>query len=597
MGNLIAQIANEFVTESDEVADVITFIESQWGLGFDLFPPQKFLLKCVYGMELDDTPDAITVPDLVNSRVLHRFSEKEFLQWLYDEGRCNTNSVAGKSFNEILLVAGRRGSKSVMASCISAYELYKLIKRGDPQKYYGLIPGSEICILNVGPTDEQAAIIYGNIVSYSANCPYMKSRILKHTMGYMRMQSESDRAMGEKVGNIFCLTGGCSANGLRGHNAIVVIMDEFAFFVQNRGRFSDEQVYKALTPSTAGFSGDGKKIILSSPFAKSGYFYKLYEDSFREEENTLMFKMYSCLLNPVNIASADLKAARRRDRVSFMCEYGGEFSDTITSWIEDPEEFNKCITLSTGPSKGKYETAYYWGLDLGFKNDGSALAIVHKEDDRTIHLDRAEVWFSGSSDVWEYEDSIYKNCNQFAHSEFLKMSDILNEIKELNRWFPCKKGIFDQHPGYALLELLSNVGLKQFELQHFSDSKNHEVYQITKRLYSEKLLALWDHPVLVPELLSLQAEFKSKAKIEVTAPSKRGCHDDISDAFVRACWLCYKDLERRSQNLICGAGGRIIGGTPVGRAASNTTQAGFMIKKRQMHGAHPRGLDKIRRRR
>jgi hypothetical protein len=94
----------------------------------------------------------------------------------------------------------------------------------------------------------------------------------------------------------------------------------------------------------------------------------------------------------------------------------------------------------------------------------------------------------------------------------------------------------------------------------------------------------------------LDAIKKGKGKLRVEAPDKRGCHDDISDAFVRACWICYKDLEHKGQNLTCGAGGRVVGGTPVGTGRASSTQASFMMKKRQMHGAHPRGLDRTKRR-
>lgn len=547
--------------------------------------------NCAYGMELDDTPGVIPVPDIVNDRILYELSEQEFLQWLYDEGRCNTNDVVGHKFSEIVMVIGRRGSKSVLASCISTYELYKLIKRADPAEYYNLLPGSEISILNVAPTDEQSAIVYGNIVNYSMSCPYLKDRILNRTLGYMKMQSDADRKLGPKHGNIMCLTGGCSSNSLRGHAAIVCIMDEFAFFVQNGGRFSDESVYKSLTPSTSGFQGDGKKIILSSPYTKSGYFHTLYQNSFDETENTLMFKMYSCLVNPYNIASQDLKTARRRDRVSFMCEFGGEFSDTITAWIDDPEEFKKNITMKGPPSKGKPDVAYYMGIDLGFKNDGTSIVIVHKEGDKVI-LDYAQVWFAGQSDVWESEKSIYSGCNKYAKNPLIKMSDIVEEIKELCRWFPIKEGIFDQMTGYGLQERLHTAGFKQFEMIHFTDTKNHEVYQCVKGLYAEQLLELWDDDVLVPEMLMLEAERKSKNKVEVRALNGNGNHDDLSDAYVRAVWLCNKGMASKSNNIATGAGGHLAGS----RGGSIETQASAMIKKRRMHGAHPRGLDKIGRR-
>ena len=62
--NLIAQIANEFISgSSDEVVDIISFAEAPWGLNLNLYPAQKFVLKCFYGMELDDKSRNIVVND------------------------------------------------------------------------------------------------------------------------------------------------------------------------------------------------------------------------------------------------------------------------------------------------------------------------------------------------------------------------------------------------------------------------------------------------------------------------------------------------------------------------------------------------------
>ena len=79
-------------------------------------------------------------------------------------------------------------------------------------------------------------------------------------------------------------------------------------------------------------------------------------------------------------------------------------------------------------------------------------------------------------------------------------------------------GIFDQHNGYALAELFQSEHLAQFEMVNFSDSLNSEVYQLVKRLYAEQLLVLFNHSVLVPEMLTLEAEKRSRDKTIVRAP-------------------------------------------------------------------------------
>ncbi|GAG98060.1 unnamed protein product, partial [marine sediment metagenome] len=275
--------------------------------------------------------------------------------------------------------------------------------------------------------------------------------------------------------SIISLAGGCSSNALRGRNAIVVIMDEMAFFLDNSGRFSGSEVYKALTPSVASFKEDGKVICISSPYAKYGSFYERWQQSFHEQEITLAFKMYSSMANPDNVGTAFLKAARRRDKTGFMCEYGAEFSDSVVAWVEDESEFKRCIKNIPQKTRGETGIKYFMGIDLGFKNDGAAVAIVHR-DPKTgkIILDFADVWFSGASDVWDFEDSIYQGCNKYAGQDLLKMADIVGEIKELVRWFPLQSGTFDQSSGYALAELLKAKGLKQIQMENFTDRKNHE---------------------------------------------------------------------------------------------------------------------------
>lgn len=592
--NLIAELAKEFITgNSDEVVDIITFVEAAWGLNINLLPAQRFILKCLYGLELDGTNKVINVPDVVNEHLLYTFTEKEFLHWLYEEGRCNVDITEGKIFQELVLALGRRGTKSTMASCISNYELYKLVKRGDPSRHYNFPPNTAISILNVAPTDDQSGIVFDMTKAMAMRCPYMRDRSLHDTMTYFDLQTDADMKMrGRPKASLVSIAGGCSSNALRGRNAIIVIMDEMAHFIDNNGRFSGSEVYKALTPSISSFGRDGKIVSISSPYAKFGSFYDRFVQSFDEPEITLMFKMYSAMVNPT-IPTEILRAARRRDRVGFMCEYGGEFSDSIVAWIDDEEEFKRCVVNKTPTGRGVLDEKYFMGIDIGFKNDGNSIAIVHK-DKKTgkIILDYANVWYSSSSDVWDYDDGIYKDCNKYAEGELLKMSDLVQEVKDLLRWFPVKSGVFDQSNGYALAELFRASNIKHITMTHFTDKLNSDVYTLSKRLYAEGLIELFDHQVLVPEMLSLEAERKTGKKVLVRAPNRRGAHDDISDAFVRAVWMCYTGFKDRARNLSVGAGGTIgpTGNINAGGAASVTkeTPQAYHLKKLKMHGDHPR---------
>ncbi len=529
--NMMSDLTKSFLSgNTTEVADVVTFIEAQWGLGVKLTPVQKFILRCFYGIELDCVSKTIDVPNMVNSEIIYSFTEQEFLNWLYDEGRCNTNVVQNKSFNELDLVIGRRGSKSTLAAFISCYELYKLVKKSDPSAYYGFPPDSDISILNVAPTDEQSCIVYENIIASVSRCPFLRDRMVNNTQVYFNLTTDSDvkSYSKKKRASLTCRAGGCSSNSLRGHNNIIVIMDEMAFFIDNGGRFSGDEVYKALTPSTASFHGDGKIICISSPYAKYGAFYDRFNKSFNEQDTTLMFKMYSAMVNPLNVHSDFLKAEYRRNKVAFNCEFGAEFSDSVTAWIEEPNEFKANVVDRPKPSRGVTGVEYFAGIDLGVKNDGTAVAVVHRDNKtKKIILDYADVWYSKSSDVWEIERSIYKECTKFSNVDLISIAAVAKEIAELNKWFPIKAGWFDHWHGYALLEQLHLLGLNQFTIETSSDNQSSKMYQLVKTLYQDKLLELFNHPVLVPELLSLEQEKRTKYKVIVRAPNKQGWHDDM----------------------------------------------------------------------
>ena len=542
MDDLLKSVASEFLNKDSEAVNIIEFCEAQWGLNLKLTPVQKFTLKCYYGIPLSEDV-YIDVPNMVNDKILHTFNEKEFLQWLYQEGRCNTNVVEGKNFRELILPVGRRSGKSLMSSAIASYENYRLIKLENALKHYGIAEGAMITVMNVAPTEEQAGAVFRQILGNAKTSPMLKDRIINDTTKRMTLATDVDfarfKGKGKIRASIQCLSGGCAANSLRGHAAIVVILDEYAFFLDNGGKMSAEEIYKALTPSTAQFP-DGRIVIISSPYAKFGYFYERWYQSFEETETTLMFNFYTALVNPTRVESSFLKASLKRDKTGFMAEFGAEFQDNISAWIEDQKEFFGHLIDEKlyQKERGVKGVRYYVGIDIAHKNDGCAIAIVHKEEN-TIVLDYHDVWFSGSSDVWQKEESIYSKYDAMKHVNVLRMEDFVKEISEINKKFPIKKGIFDQSEGFGFQELLIKYNLgDKIEMKHFNDNLNHQIYDVLKTKTNDGLVKMYSDDSIISEMRQLEGEKRGKANIHVRAPQRKGCHDDISDAIARAVWLC-----------------------------------------------------------
>ena len=539
--------------EGGETADIITFAESKWGLGFSLFPMQKFILKAFYGLPLDDTERYIPVRDIFNTKTLATYTEREMMDYMIENHRTNLNEyVPGTHRRNKFLCCGRRASKTNIISIVASYEAHRMVKLGNPQEYYRFPSGQEIAITVVAKSDDQAATLFGMIKTRISESPFFRGRIDKDTGTCLALFTDEDMRL-NRAGTVRIYCGGAGSALLRSKNNLIVIMDEAAHF-DPVGKTSLQEVAKALEPSTLSFvhdgHGEGQVIMLSSPLSKNGAFYERVMKTF-DNQDEIMFKAYTALIN-LNVSSDDLKKKYREDRESFRCEYEGEFSDTIEGWC-DPSALEKAMDgeRSWNRLRGEKGTSYFMGVDYGAKNDGTAIAICHNEGDKVV-LDYADVYYASQSDVWESPVSYYREVNRlFAEEDAVPISKIADEIKSLCDRYNIVDGWYDQANGYGLQDFLKERDITQLRMVQVNQSLNIKVFQTAKSLLNSGLLILFNHPVLIPELGSLE-ERKSGATIKIEAPQRRGYHDDISDAFVRAVYSAYTSRGKVGDNTTIG---------------------------------------------
>lgn len=190
----------------DDVVDIITFIEAPWGLDLRLYPVQRIILKAHYGLELDDNPKGFPLdvpipethpdydPDLVDEDGFYKYrivvtdwrrqnpqylTEAEYLAFLYSEGRSNIEKVIpGKQRRDMVLSVGRRSGKTLITSCIVAYESYKLLLKGNPQKYYGFSQSNVIQLISVATDKDQAGLLYQEAAGHFQKCFAAETEII-----------------------------------------------------------------------------------------------------------------------------------------------------------------------------------------------------------------------------------------------------------------------------------------------------------------------------------------------------------------------------------------------------------------------------------
>ena len=562
------------IEKNKTISDPITFAEASWGLGYSFLPAQKFITKCIYRMPLDNTEKYIPLKDQFAQKLIDTFTEVQFLQYLIKEKRTNIvsldwyNQRIGKQrYNQVILCAGRRASKSNLSSVIANYQVYRLLQRKNPQSYYGFPKGQQVFFTCASIDADGATDLLNKMRSKLMNCAPMKDKIVGDSVDYLTMQTDNDvQVYGKRRGvpTIKINTGACSSNGLRGKNNIMVILDQVAFFSTTQSsKFSGTEIYNALTPSCASFKrkgaqadekGDGLVFLISSPNKQQGIFWQTYQNSFRMVDDILMFQMNTSMVNPF-VDSNYLKLQYKKNPQTFDVEYNANFSTKSLKFIGDKQQLYKCVDeqRTANPSGGIQGHDYFMAIDLAYKNDATAIAIVHKQKDVYI-VDYVNAMFPGSSDIWEIPNSIYKQYNEFADMETLSINLIHQVVKDLCKRFPIKKGTYDQWSGgFALQQLLYEQGLQRIQMNSYGPVVNSITWDLFETLMRDQKISFWNCKPLLQQLCTLQYQVVRNNR-KVFAPKQQGFHDDLSDAVARAIHLCYNSTQRVTKKVTTGVG-------------------------------------------
>lgn len=515
-------------------------------------------------------------------------TEAGYLRYLFDTKRSNIREVIpGVQRRELVLSIGRRSGKTFMCACVVAYEVYKLLLKGDPQSFYGVPKTNTIGLISVATDKDQAGLLYTEASGHFSECAYFKAYTANNTMSYAKFQTPEDikrygRYSDDPTAKATVKVSfkSCVAKGLRGAGNIVIILDELAHF-NDAGQSDALKIYRAVKPSLAAFSPKNKKdrrkatgpvegriLSISSPLGRQGFFYAKFQQGFSgglESKNMLCIQAPSWEVNPT-LEATFLAEEYATDATSFFTEYGADFSDRTRGWLE-PEHLLACVDPRLRPAtKAPLRAPHFMGLDISAgKTDGDycAVAIGHLDDDGNIILDLIERIRAGEG--------------EYKTQERLSFDDITDWLFALSRRFYISSGLFDQWAGLPFEMALHKKGLTQCKSVFFTKQLSSQVFQNFKDLMYERRLVLYDWPLVqsttpesahsihIQELMELQAEVQSKYLIIVEAPQVKDKFDDMSDALVRMVWEATQHLGKR----------KYIAGN-MGRRSSPTSGANYM---------------------
>ena len=575
--------------------NIIEFAEAPWGLGMGsmpgvppLFPVQKFIFKTYYNIPLDNGDERkILIRDKFNEKDRFLFNEVEYLNFLYNEGRINIKEVTGdpkKSRSNLVLVIGRRGLKTSSIAVLVSFETYKLLKKTSPHEYYKIMPDDEIRMSCVATNQEQAGELFRRISGHLERSEYFKKYRTKPTLTYMKLCTQRDieeYGVGKRS-SLRIVASPCTGRGLRSHNNIIAILDEMAHFFESDTATdkSDKAIFEAVTPSVAKFTSpggdlDGRVICISSPKDRSGMFYELYKRSMEENcEDLLMIQAPTWEVD-YTLSPKYMRAKYIENPVSYMSEFGGEFSDRVSAWIENEQMLRINIVPGLRLKKMSYERVpHFMGIDVGLKQDGTAIAICHIVKEMVCGVEKGIIEL----------DCLDSRYAKDEDKEYFHPDDIADWIASYMDKFYIVKGMMDQYYGLAMIPKLYEKGIKQIQAVHVSREYSSRVYQnlMSKMLdVSLKIPEDEEHVVdgkktkdinLIKEMLRLRAVTHSKYLITVKAPDVKDAHDDESDAYARAVFLATEYMA---------SGGGVVRSNQVEGASSRANYRQYYMKQKR----------------
>ena len=566
-------VLNQEKKKKKEIVDVITFcnhpdyldLMNPQASNLNLWESQRVILKCfykntignenldlnkeewewLYSNEEDEDLEGVVYSKNIKD-VIKKMMEKDRF---YTEKAKGNDLNAGREkkdrmseyFSMLHLVLGRRGSKTLMASIITAYEAYKLlvINDGDPHAYYNLPSDDEVAIINVALSQNQAGRLFGQIQSRIRNSPFFQGRVAKSTSSEIRLYTDSDlrkKTEGANIevnGSILLLCGHSNPDSLAGYSAILILFDEIAFYDES-GKVTGTYFFNRLKPSLSKFNkyNASRIVMISSPNNRQGIFYDMFENS-KDDDSILSFQLPTwCVNDDIDFDEKEMTKDRNNNPEMFSIEYGAQWAagGTYGNYFEQGL-IERCVRADIGPhAKPERGFNYYIHVDpANGGNNYSMVLVAAKRYTNNRGEKRWEVYLAG---VW-----IWKPVPGIG----LQFHEIDNDVLRICKVFNPILVTYDDFQSIHSLQLLRSHGVNCRKIQYNRGMKQ-KLYRNLKMLMEYQPtpeIHLYDDgghsSTLLQEMQNLK--FKRISRGISLLPDKHADvkTDDIIDCLVGAC--------------------------------------------------------------
>jgi hypothetical protein len=221
-----------------------------------------------------------------------------------------------KRVRETWICAGRRSGKDSVASLITAYSASMFDRK------QGKLRRGEKALCSCLASDrDQSKIVLNYVRSYFDDLPLLRSMLGRNTATGFDLSNSVDVSITTN-----------SFRAVRGRPILTAILDECAFWRDERSANPDEETYRAITPGMATLK-DSMLIGISSPYRKAGLLYRKFKEHYaRDTDDVLVIRAPTKVLNPT-IDQSVIDRALEDDPLAAKAEWLAEWRDDITGCV------------------------------------------------------------------------------------------------------------------------------------------------------------------------------------------------------------------------------------------------------------------------
>jgi len=345
-----------------------------------------------------------------------------------------------------------------------------------------LAKGERAWIFTIATDKDQGRIVFDYIKGILEMFPEM---VEKELVGQIELKNHV---------NIAVKT--CNYRAGRGFSTACIILDELAFYRDERSANPAEELLISLLPRLL---PNGLLIGISTPYGKFGYLYEVYKANYgNDDSDVLIWKAPTKIMNPEHSQSW-MDRLLKRDKIKMRAEYEAEFREDIETYLSE-SEIDAVTVIGAKAYLPVAGTQYFAFCDMsGGRKDAFALSIGHNENGKVI-IDRVE--------LRKPQDP----------------ASVCDDFTLVLKYFGLSRLQGDRYAGEWPRSAFRKRGIS-YEI---SKLDKNDIYLHFQPIVAMHKVQLLDNEVLKNQLMCLERKTRQGGKDAIEHP--RGLHDDLCNA-------------------------------------------------------------------